>query len=54
MQKIKAPLTLLTSCVSVGFLDGALGLDLSDDLYVLVGFAMIAGLIWAWVVVSKN
>lgn len=44
----------LAGLIAFGFFDGFLGLNLSEDLYVLVGFAMIGCIIWLTVLISKD
>ena len=51
---MKTPLTILTTCFSVGFLDGFFGWNLADGFYALVGIAMIIALVWMWKVELKK
>lgn len=51
---MKTALAWMTGLMGLGFLDGMLGLGISEDVYVLIGFGMIAVLIWMWVIVSKT
>lgn len=52
-EKIKMPLWVMTILYALAFLDGAFTLGFSDSLYAILGFGLIAALIWAWVILSK-
>lgn len=44
--KIKVLSSVITGSFLVGFVDGFLGLNLSEDLYILVGLILLVALIW--------
>ena len=39
---------------SISFLDGALGIGVSDWFYVLMGMTMVGTLIWMWVDYARS
>ena len=47
---MKAALTTITVPYAISFLGGMFGWTFDDGFYMLIGFAMLAGIIWAWVV----
>lgn len=51
---MKNALTLITAPMALSFLAGMFDWTLPDGLYVLIGFTMIGGLIWAWIIEAKN
>lgn len=54
MQKLKTLYWVLVGCYGVGFIDGFLDLNLSDDLYILIGVVTIGALIWMGFVINKK
>lgn len=51
---MKAPLLLLTIPFSLAFLAGAFDWYFEDGFYVLLGFSMLLGIVWGWVVELKK
>lgn len=54
MKNIRIQLWVLTITYGTSFMDGFLGLGLSDALYVIMGFVMLADLVWMWVDYNKQ
>jgi len=51
---MKAPLLLITIPMVIIFLTGMLEWYMDDEVYMLFGFSMIIGVIWAWLVESRS
>lgn len=48
-NNMKAALSLITGAFSFSFLIGFFGWYVDDGVFALIGFAMMAGIIWAWI-----
>jgi len=46
---MKAALTTITVPYSISFMAGMFDWTFDDGFYMLIGFAMLAGIIWAWI-----
>ena len=51
---MKAALTTITVPFSISFLSGVFYWEFPEGFYMLLGAAMVAGIIWAWVVEMKR
>jgi len=51
---MKGALTLITAPLLLSFLSGMFEWYMDDGVYMLIGFAVIAGLIWAWLVETNR
>jgi hypothetical protein len=51
---MKAPLSLLSACFGYLFFAGMFGIEVSEDLIAILGFGMVGGIIWSWVVALKE
>ena len=51
---MKAPLTLITASYATLFLSGFFDWYLDDGFVILLSFGMLAGIVWAWIAVSKQ
>ena len=47
---MKLALSLITVPYGISFLGGMFGWYMEDGMYMLIGFSMLAGIIWAWIV----
>ena len=54
MKKIQILVNILAVVLSISFIDGAFELELSDDLYVLLGAIMLFLIIWLLRLVNKK
>ncbi len=51
---MKAALTTLTVPYSISFMSGMFGWTFDDGFFMLLGFSMLAGIIWAWIVEMRR
>jgi hypothetical protein len=51
---MKTPLTLITVPLALSFLSGMFDWQVDDGMFIVFGFSMIAGAIWAWVIELKK
>jgi hypothetical protein len=53
-NNMKGALTTISVPYAVSFLDGMFLWGLPEGFYILVGFAMLVGIVWAWIVESNR
>lgn len=53
MEKIIVPLWLLTIAFTIAFLDGLMGIGLSNDVYFFLGLGQLVAIVWAWRIYAK-
>jgi hypothetical protein len=51
---MKAALTTITVPYGISFLSGVFYWDFPEGFYMLLGFAMLGGIAWAWTVEMKR
>lgn len=51
---MKAALTTITAPMALSFLSGIFDWYMDDGVYILIGFTMIGGLVWAWFIELKK
>lgn len=51
---MKAALTTITAPMALSFFAGMFDWYMDDGVYMLIGFTMIAGLVWAWIIALKQ
>jgi hypothetical protein len=54
MKNMKAALATITAPMVLSFLSGVFGWYMEDGLYALIGFTMMGGIVWAWVIELKK
>lgn len=54
MKNLKIALTLISVPLALSFLSGMFDWYIDDGFFMLFGFSMVAGIVWAWIEVNRK